>query len=191
MKRIFSVLAVVTGLSAMGCGTTLTQQAKADASASAVLKDPLALTELGESFASAGDFTRAQQYFAAALAAGGKSKVILPHLLKACIASGDLRLASEYAETELARNPDDAHLRFLTGALQAQIGNRADARRHLVQAASELKSDARVQFSVATFFRDDMQDRVEADIYFREYLTLQPKGEHAAEARASVMERVQ
>jgi hypothetical protein len=189
MQRIFSTLVVLTALSAVGCGATATRSAKA--AGASPLKDPDLLVERGEVFAAHGDFTRAQQYFAAAITAGGKSSAILPHLLKACIASGDLRLASEYAENELARSPDDAHLRFLTGALAAQIGNRPAARDHLVLAAKQLKTDAGVQFSVATFFRDDMQDRVEADPYFRDYLRLAPKGEHAAEARGSLMERVQ
>jgi tetratricopeptide (TPR) repeat protein len=190
MQRILSTLTVLAALTAVGCGTPLNGGPTKNAGTSP-LKDPAVLVEQGEAYAANGDFTRAQQYFAAAIAAGGKSSAILPHLLKACIASGDLRLATEYAENELSRNPDDAHLRFLTGALQAQIGNRPGARQHLVQAASELKEDAKVQFSVATFFRDDMQNRVEADPYFRDYLRLAPKGEHAAEARGSLMERIQ
>ena len=190
MHRIFSTFVVLGALTALGCGATTTNGATKNTAASP-LKDPAVLVEQGEAFAGAGDFTRAQQYFAAAIAAGGKSSAILPQLLKACIAGGDLRLAAEYAENELARNPDDAHLRFVTGALQAQIGNRPGARDHLAQAARELRADASVQFSVATFFRDDMQDRIEADPYFREYLRLAPTGEHAAEARGSLMERVQ
>ena len=189
MQRIFSTFVVIAALSAVGCGGAL-NASKTNAGPSP-LKDPALLAQQGEAFAANGDFTRAQQYYAAAIAAGAKSRAILPHLLKACIASGDLRLAAEYAENELARNPDDAHLRFLTGALQAQIGNRPSARKHLVQAAKELDKDAKVQFSVATFFRDEMHDRVEADPYFRGYLNLAPKGEHAAEARGSLMERVQ
>ena len=188
MKGIFSTLAVMTALLAVGCGATRNAPTK---DAASPLKDPAVLVQAGEVFAANGDFTRAQQYFAAAITAGGKSSVILPHLLKACISAGDLRLAAEYAENELSRRPDDAHLRFLTGALQAQIGNRPGARQHLSQAAKELDKDANVQFSVATFFRDDMQDRIEADPYFRDYLKLAPKGEHAAEARGSLMERVQ
>ncbi len=189
MQRTFSAFAVITALFAAGCGSTLNKPT--EAAASSPLKNPTVLVEHGKTFAERGDFTRAQQYYAAAIAAGGKSEVILPQLLKACIAGGDLRVATEYAENELSRNPDDAHLRFLTGALLAQIGNRPDARSHLVQAAKQLDKDANVQFSVATFFRDDMHDRVEADPYFREYLKLSPRGEHAAEARGSLMERVQ
>ena len=148
------------------------------------------MMQYAEAFAENGDFTRAQQYYSAALAAGGKSNVILPKLLKACIASGDLRLATEYAEQELSRNPEDSNLQYVTGALHAQIGNRPAARKHLVEAAARMKQNAKVQYSVATFFRDDMGDRAEADPYFREYLRLAPTGEHAAEARGSLMSEV-
>jgi tetratricopeptide (TPR) repeat protein len=189
MHRTLEAFALVAALTAVGCGSTLNKSTRNGGSSP--LKDSAALVEQGEAFAQNGDFTRAQQYYAAAIAAGGKSSAILPKLLVACIAGGDLRLATEYAENELSRNPDDAHLRFVTGALEAQIGNRPVARKHLVQAATELETDPVVQFSVATFFRDDMQDRIEADGYFRDYLKLAPKGEHAAEARGSLMERVQ
>ena len=189
MQRILSLAAVMTALFAVGCGSTLNEQKTT--TTQSPLRDPAMLVRQGDACAAEGDFTRAQQYFAAAIAAGGDSNEILPHLLEACIAAGDLRLASEYAENALSRRPDDANLRFVAGALQARIGNRPAAREHLVQAAREMRSNPEVQFLVATFFRDDMQDRVVADPYFREYLRLAPRGEHAAEARASLMEQLQ
>lgn len=191
MQRFFSAFVVATALLAVGCGAAVNEQPKHSGGPHySPLKDPAVMMEHADAFAENGDFTRAQQYYSAALAAGGKSSVIMPKLLKACIASGDLRLAAEYAEQELAKNPDDAHLRFVTGALQAQIGNRPVARKHLSLAASQMKQNAKVQFVVATFFRDDVQDRGEADPYFREYLRLAPNGEHAAEARGSLMSEV-
>ena len=189
MQRIFSAFVIGTALLAVGCGATLNETPKQSGPQYSPLKDPNVMIEHANAFAEMGDYTRAQQYYSAALAAGGKSSVIMPKLLKACIASGDLRLATEYAEQELSKNPDDSKLRFVTGALQAQIGNRPSARRHLAQAAAQLKENAKVQFAVATFFRDDMGDRGEADPYFREYLRLDPNGEHAAEARGSLMSR--
>lgn len=192
MQRIFSAFVVSAALFAVGCGApAANEQPKHAGPQYSPLKDPNVMLRHADAFADDGDFTRAQQYYSAALAAGGKSSVILPKLLRACIASGDLRLAADYAEQELSRNPQDAHLRFVTGAINAQIGNRAVARQHLALAASQMKQNAKVQFSVATFFRDDLQDKVEADPYFREYLRLAPNGEHAAEARGSLMERVQ
>ena len=189
MQRTLSTLVLMSAFLAFGCGATANTSAQN--ANTAPLRNATLLVRQAEAFAANGDFSRAQQYFAAAIAAGGKSSAILPQLLKACIAAGDLRLATEYAENELARSPDDAHLRFLVGALEAQIGNRSVARKHLVQAAKELEKDPNVQFSVATFFRDDVQDRIEADPYFRTYLALAPLGEHAPEARGSLMERVQ
>jgi tetratricopeptide (TPR) repeat protein len=158
--------------------------------ARAQLKDSQLLVERGRAYGELGDYTRAEQYLGAALSAGARPDAVLPHLLSACVGAGHLRLASEYAEQQLARDPANAHLRFLTGALHAQLGNRATARHHLEQAAAELPNDPNVQFSVATFFRDDLHDRVDADPYFRGYLNLAPKGEHANEAEASLMERV-
>jgi tetratricopeptide (TPR) repeat protein len=152
MQRIFSAFVVVTALFAVGCGASLNEQPKHAGPQYSPLKDPNVMVEHAEVFAENGDFTRAQQYYSAALAAGGKSSAIMPKLLKACIASGDLRLATEYAEQELSKNPDDQNLRFVTGALQAQIGNRVAARDHLVGAAAQMKPNAKVELAVAAFF---------------------------------------
>lgn len=190
MQRILALTALAFALASVGCAAGTSDRATKTAAPSP-LKDPSVLVAQGDAYAGAGDFTRAQQYFAAAIASGAKSRVVLPRLLRACVAAGDLRLASEYAENELERDPDNARLRFLTGALHARVGDRVAARRHLVEAARSLGDDADVQFSVATFFRDDLADRVGADPYFREYLRLAPRGDHAAEARGSLMERMQ
>jgi tetratricopeptide (TPR) repeat protein len=187
MRRAISLLAALMIPTAIGCSAPAQ---KPTGFARMPLNDPKLLLERGKAFSELGDFTRAEQYFAAAIAAGGKSSEIVPQLIKACVASGDLRLASDYAETELARHPNDARLRFLTGALYASTGDRPVARKHLVRAASELPNDADVQFSVATFFRDDLDDRIGSDPYFREYLRISPKGDRAEEARASLMERI-
>jgi tetratricopeptide (TPR) repeat protein len=159
--------------------------------ARAALENTALLAERGRMFAEAGDVTRAEQYLSAALANGAPPREVLAHLLRACVQGGHLRLASEYAEHQLAREPGDGHLRFLAGALQASLGSRAAAQEHLAQAAADLPRDASLQFHVAAFFRDDLKDKIAADPYFRQYLALAPKGEHAAEARASLMERVE
>ncbi len=185
-----TLLAAILPLALLGCSAPTTSARPANAATTSPLKDPNVLFDRGRAYAEAGDNTRAEQYFAAAIASGAKPAVVLPHLLKACVAAGDLRLASEYAEQELSRNPENARLRFLTGAIYASIGDRSTARSHLVQAASDLPKDAEVQFMVAAFFRDNLSDKVVADPYFREYLKLDPDGVHAEEARASLMERV-
>jgi Tfp pilus assembly protein PilF len=187
-RTVLRISSVLVPLSLMACSAPAQKPAE---TARAQLKDTKLLVERGRAYGEMGDYTRAEQYLGAALSAGAKPEVVLPPLLNACVEAGHLRLASEYAERQLAREPNNTRLRFLTGALHAQLGNRATARKHLEQAAAELPTDPNVQFSVATFFRDDLHDVVEADAYFRGYLNIAPNGEHANEARASLMERVQ
>ncbi len=154
-------------------------------------KDPVYLFEHGKRFAMMGDTVRAEQYLSAAVAAGADENKVTPIFLHVCVAARHYRLAMEYADAALARHPDNAKLRFLTGALHKDVGEPAKAREYLEQAARELRDDAEVQFAVAVFFRDDLKDIVAADPYFREYLRLSPQGVHAEEARVSLMVRLQ
>lgn len=149
------------------------------------------LVEDGRMFAESGDALRAQQYFAAALKAGADEKVVLPLLLRACVAQKNYRLAIEYAEAALAREPKNARLRLLAGALYASIGDMPHSRERLERAAGELAAEPEVQFTVAVSFRDDVGDVVLADKYFRRYLALAPNGAHAEEAKSSLMEQLQ
>jgi tetratricopeptide (TPR) repeat protein len=189
VPRAAAVLALAVAVG--GCAApskTATQTANAKSPEEA---DPVFLYQRGRDFGARGDLVRAEQYFAAALAAGGDENTIMPELLRVCVASRHYRLASEYAETALARHPTNARLRFLAGALGVTLGDTVRARERLERAAHELVDNAEIQFAVAVFFRDEMSDRVAADAYFREYLRLAPEGQHAEEARASMMERVQ
>jgi tetratricopeptide (TPR) repeat protein len=145
----------------------------------------------GEQLEASGDYLRAEQYLAAALAAGAGDRAALPALLHACIAARHYRLGSEYADAALTRDPSNSRLRFMTAALFLAIGERGRAREQFELAASQLGGDADVQFAVAVFFRDEMSDPVSADPYFRKYLQVSPTGAHAGDARGSLMERVQ
>jgi tetratricopeptide (TPR) repeat protein len=153
-------------------------------------RDPALLFDRGKAFAQVGDAIRAEQYLSAAITYGADERLVTPVLLKACVMARHYRLAIEYADAALARHPNDAKLRFLAGALHKDVGEPIRAREYLEQAAHELKDDAEVQFAVAVFLRDDIQDRNAADPYFREYLRLSPEGSHAEEARVSLMVRV-
>ena len=75
----------------------------------------------GRAFASVGDETRAEQYFSAAIDAGGNAAEILPELLRVCIASKRYRVAIEYASPWLERNPRDVKLRFVIASLRASV----------------------------------------------------------------------
>lgn len=149
------------------------------------------LVEKGRAFAEAGDILRAQEYFAASLKAGADEKVVLPMLLRVCVAERNYRLAIEYAESALTRDPKNSRLRLLSGTLHASVGDMARSRERLERAANELANEADVQFTVAVSFRDDANDVIMADKYFRRYLALAPTGEHADEAKGSLMEQIQ
>src|SRR6185436_9409565 len=98
--------------------------------------DPHMLLERGKAYAEASDLLRAEQYLAAALAAGADDRQVIPPLLRVCVELRHHRLAAEHAEAALARHPQDKRLRFLTGALYVSIGERERARAHLETAGS-------------------------------------------------------
>jgi tetratricopeptide (TPR) repeat protein len=173
-----------------GCGRPAGQTA-ADQHKVREDRDPVKLVAQGKAYFEMGDSLRAQQYFAAAIKSGGDEREIFPHLLRACVAGKNYRLAVDYAEASLAKHPQDARLRFLTGALLGELGDTTRSRERFERAAEELPSDPEVQFTVGVFFRDNAVDVVNADRYFRQYLTLAPQGQHADEARGSLMARVQ
>lgn len=188
MKGRF-ILGLFAILVATGCRAAA-PPADTPSSGTAATRNANQLVEQGRAYAEMGDGLRAQQYFAAGLKAGADESVVFPLLLRACILQKNYRLAVDYAEASLARHPNDARLRFLTGALHGTLGDTARSREHLELAAKELPTDAEVQFAVGVFFRDDAADRPAADPYFRRYLALAPRGAHVDEAKASLMERI-
>lgn len=185
-------LILLLGLLVVGCGRTgLGAHEPVNTSkGTPPERDPALLLEQGRAYQQMGDSLRAQQYFAAAIKVGADEGVAFPLLLRACVEQKNYRLAVEYAEAALSRHPKNARLRFLTGALYGTLGDNVRSRERLERAAKELPQDAEVQFYVGVFFRDDAHDVALADKYFRQYLALTPEGNHAEEAKSSLMERV-
>src|SRR5262249_44968221 len=89
------------------------------------------LVAAGRAFAQVGDLTRAEQYFAAAIDAGGDEAKILPMLLAVCVQDGRYRVAISYDESYLHKHPDDVRARFVLGTLYQAIGDREAARMEL------------------------------------------------------------
>lgn len=148
------------------------------------------LIERGRAFASVGDLTRAEQYFAAALDQGGDEKQILPLLLSVCAQDGRYRVAISYAESYLKKHPNDVHARFVLGTLHAAVGNAPEAKVELERVLVQNPGEAQAHFALATVIRDNQGDLTSADHHFREYLRLSPEGTHAEEARASLLKTV-
>lgn len=151
---------------------------------------PEKLLERGRAFAAIGDYTRAEQYFSAALDEGGDPAVVLPLLLKVCVAEQRYRVAIDHAEPWLQKRPDDYRLRFLVGTLYATIGDAKTAREHYERVTQTAPKHADAHYALGVLLRDDVNDPVGADKHFREYLRLRPDGPHADEARASLLKTV-
>jgi tetratricopeptide (TPR) repeat protein len=153
-------------------------------------RTPDKLVDRGLAFASVGDYTRAEQYLAAALEAGADPGTVLPPLLKVCVAAKRYRVAIDYAEPVLRKHPSDAHLRYVVASLRASIGDAPGARAEMEKVVSLDPQDAKVRFSFAVLLRDQCGDPGAADEQFRAYLRIDPAGEHAEEARASLLKPV-
>jgi tetratricopeptide (TPR) repeat protein len=148
------------------------------------------LLDRGKAFASMGDTTRAEQYYAAAMAQGGNEAIIEPLLLSVCIADGRYRVAIQYAEEYLKKHPNDLRVRFLLGTVYEAVGDSPGARSNLQAVVEAHPEDPDAHYALAILARDGDHDPISADQHFREYLRLNPRGPHAEEAQASLLKSV-
>ncbi len=172
---------------ACACGPSRSDRVARDITTIAAERKPDKLLERGLAFAQVGDLTRAEQYLVAALDAGAPADKVLPKLLVVCIANAHYRAGIEYAAPELQRNPDNASLRFVVAELEAFTGDATAARKDLGMVTDAQPNEAAPHFAYARLLRDNLGDVVAADREFRAYLKLEPAGEHANEARASLL----
>ncbi len=147
------------------------------------------LLEQGKGYLALGDFNRAEQYLAVALENGAPVKTTMPLLLKACVLGERYRIAIDYAESYLRSHPDDADLRYVLGTIYSAVGDNPRAAENLLMVVKVRPDYADARFALGVAYRDARQ-LGDADLQFREYLRLQPRGPHAAEAHSSVFEEV-
>jgi tetratricopeptide (TPR) repeat protein len=150
-------------------------------------QSPDKLIHRGRAFAVVGDYTRAEQYFAAAIDAGADVEEALPSLLRACLAERRFRAAIAYAQPQLDKEPENFRLRFVIGSLYATIGDNTMAWEHLKQVAKERPGYPEVHFALGMLALAGEDDPVVADEHFRDYLRLRPAGSHAKEARGHLL----
>jgi len=188
--RVLAGCAMTAAL--LGCAPTPGSAADVKARMATMKKEDTheKLLDRGKAFASMGDTTRAEQYFAAAIAQGGNEPAIEPLLLSVCIADGRYRVAIEYAEQYLKAHPADLRVRFLLGTLYEAVGEGAAARSNLQTVVEAHPEDPDAHYALAVLARDGDHDPVSADQHFREYLRLKPRGPHAEEAQASLLKSV-
>lgn len=174
-----------------GCGpATPAERAQADMQTMRSEQTADKLLDRGRAFAAVGDTTRAEEYLAAALDAGADPKLALPLLLQVCVQTGRYRSAILHAENHLRKRPHDARTRFVLGTLYAAVGDSKAAASTLERVVSERPDDSMAHYALAVLARDAGSDVVRADRHFREYLRIEPNGDHAEEARASLLKKV-
>lgn len=153
-------------------------------------RQPEKLLERGKAFAQRGDLTRAAEYLTAALDAGASEAEVLPLLMRVYVENGAYRLAIERGEEYLQLHPNDARMRYLVATMFIAIEEPDRAIAHLRRVTEHAPGHADAHFAVAVLLRDAKSDWVRADYHFRQYLALEPSGQHAAEARANLLQSV-
>ncbi len=191
MRRSIALAASsMTLVTALGCAETPAARIANQAKVVASEETPDKLFERGVGFAQIGDETRAEQYLAAAIEAGGPPDKILPVLLEVCISEHRYWAAINYAEPHLKRHPEDFRLRFVLASLYATLGETKTAEDELARVVDTKPDMPDPHYALAVLLRDESNDPVGADRHFREYLRLSPNGKHAEEARGSLLKTV-
>ncbi len=190
---MFKCLVATFGLMAFAATATgcADRQMSADRGAEEMRRAsrPAELSARGEAFARIGDMTRAEQYFAAALKAGGDAAPLVRRLMAVCVADGRYPVALEYAEDYLRNRPTDVDVRYASGTVRAAIGDLAGARSALRSVIAAKPGLADPHYALAQIERGD-GNVMGADAEFREYLRLAPDGPRAEVARANLMRAV-
>jgi len=153
-------------------------------------RDPKRLERAAEAFTALGDFGRAAQYHLAALEQGADENAVLPHLIDAYVRDKQYRAAAFECQKYLRKHPQETTLRFVLANLVAALGEPAAARKELERVLEEEPDNANAHYALAVLLRDDGSDLSSADEHFREYLKLSPGGQHADEAKGSLLRSV-
>ena len=183
-------LVALVCLATAACASSGASQVKADMAVMKQEGGPEKLIDRGKAFAAINDTTRAEQYFAAAIASGGDERIGVPLLLTVCAQDGRYRAAIQYAEGYLKGHPGDVRVRFVLGTLYAAVNEPTLARAALTVVVEARPEEADAHFALAVLLRDSEHDFAGADREFREYIRLKPRGAHAEEAQASLLKSI-
>lgn len=186
----FSVAAATALALLAGCAESRQGKAAKDLSVIRSETTPDRMQARGDASAMAGDLTRAEQYFTAALAAGGDERVLTKRLLVVCTTDERYPAAASYAEDYLRRHPNDTEVRYVLATIYLALGDRPLARGTLERVIAEQPELAVAHYALATVLRDTGDSYLDADRQFREYIRLSPQGEYAEAARASLLKSV-
>jgi Flp pilus assembly protein TadD len=176
--------------SLVACAPSVQQKATDDMAVIRAETAPKRLQERGESAAMAGDLTRAEQYFVAALRAGGDERVLTKRLFVVCVADGRFPAAASYGEDYLRNHPGDTDLRYALATVYIALGDIPLARSTLELVVQERPELADAHYALATVLRQQGDALLAADRHLREYIRLEPDGKYVEAARASLLKSV-
>jgi tetratricopeptide (TPR) repeat protein len=180
-------LAVAAG---SGCAKTPQQRVKQDSEVIRREMTPERLQARGEAAAMAGDLTRAEQYFVAAMKAGGDARLLTTRLLVVCVTDSRYPAAASYGEDYLEQHPKDTEIRYAVSTVFIGLGELTRARDWLRRVVEERPDLADPHYALASVLRDTGESLLDADKQLREYIRLSPNGEYADAARASLLKSV-
>ena len=183
-----SAFALAIGLSCSACVRAPGPELEHRYHATQRQHEPERLLLRARAFAAASDYTRAEQYLSLAQASGAPEQEVAPLMIEVCIKDQRYRAAIQHAEHYLRKHPRAYRLRFLKASLLAAVGDVAHAREELERVLQTSPGHADAHFAIAVLLREDLGNHSEADSHFREYLRLSPRGSHAEEANASLLE---
>ncbi len=186
----FAVVVGAVAFASAGCSATPAEKTQANLQTMRDEQTPDKLLDRGRAFAAVGDSTRAEDYLAAALDAGADARAVMPLLMDVCVRNGRYRSAIQHAENHLRKHPNDVGTRLVLGSLYVAVGEVGDGRTALEQVVAARPDEAQAHYALAVLARDHDNDPGRADHHFREYLRIRPSGEHAEEARASLLQKV-
>ena len=168
------------------CATTESDKLRANVEVVRRETRPDLLLAKGDAYEAVGDSTRSEQYLTTALAAGGDEAVLVPRIVRVCVADRRFRAALAYAEDYLRRHPGDRDMRFAHGAISAAIGEGAAARADLRALVEGWPDNPEYHFAFAVLLRDEPDEAAAAREQFALYLKLDPDGPNAEMARAGL-----
>ena len=183
-------LALVATSGVLGCAKGTQQRARETNEILRRETTPERLQARGEAAAMAGDLTRAEQYFVAAMKAGGDERALITRLLVVCVRDNRYPAAATYGEEYLHRHPGDTEVRYAVSTVYIGLGDLTRARDGLRTVVEERPDLADAHYALASVLRDSGESLLDADKQFREYIRLSPTGEYAEAARASLLKSV-
>lgn len=174
-------LALLAALLASGCGAA--SSAVEAHSPTSEQPSSAQLMAQGEAAAMAGDATRAEQYFAAALHAGGAQPQAVRRLIAACVADRRYPAAAQYADRYLLHHPEDTGVALASASLHLASGDVRRAHELLQELITREPAWPEPHFALATALRQQGAT-TDAELHDLQYLKLAPRGPLAELARA-------